>query len=247
MRVPGISARPKLVEPSGFSTPERAELALAIAAKAAAIEAEANLRRAAGNLFSARTGAEVAVEKAKAVLDQARSAVANHIVSTASGGAAAAPVGMREARSALLEAEDHLAATRLAVSSLDGKVDLARGDVEAAAQRVEQAVRVVLSTSPTTKAVTATVMKLTDELLRHGSLLLWLVEQRILLPRDRYGCVIGEDKATTEAARRMWSPPNHWPTTSPVQLQHISPDAPLWQAARIALLTDANAPLPGEV
>ena len=239
------SARPKLVEPTGFASPERAELALAIAARQAAADAVAKLTAAKSDLWSALTAAEEAASKAQIKLEEAKASAADNLIATIGSGANAAPTAIRDARNQVQDAEDQQAAVRAAIDAIKGKLAEAEAEQSASAKRVHLCAATVMQRSPEASAVLKQVTALQEQLLRSGSLFLWLASAGAFCPRDPTGRDVPGHEGEFEVRRRMWSPPNHWHGGNPdVALGRLSPDAPQWEAAMRALETDANAPLP---
>ena len=239
------SARPKVPDPAGSASPERAELALAIASRQAADDAVAKLKAATSELWSALTAAEEAAGKAQIKLEEVKAAAADSLIATIGSGTSAAPTAIRDARNQVQDAEDQQAAVMAAIAAIKGKLAEAEAEQAASAKRVHLCAATVMQRSPEAAAVLQQVTGLQEQLLRSGALFLWLASAGAFCPRDPTGRDVPGHEGEFEVRRRMWSPPNHWRGGSPdVALGRLSPDAPHWEAAMRALETDANAPLP---
>jgi multidrug resistance efflux pump len=102
-----LKQKPALT-PTPFPRPERAALAHAIARAADAAARRVALEKAAQTANSDVLQAIGAVEAAEAVLAEAQGTTARHLVDKALGTAGAAPTTIREARAAVIAAQDHL-------------------------------------------------------------------------------------------------------------------------------------------
>jgi hypothetical protein len=230
------SARPKLVEPSGFDSAARADLAIAIAARRAAAEALSRLEGANTGLWSAWSDATAAVQSAKDGVDQAAALATSYLIAKAVGDAGAAPVTVKAARQALTDAEDALEAARNARDGLTQQVEDATRDLALARRRVSDAALQVLREAPGLDHLVAEVTRLQRELADKGAALAWLIGKGGVSVQD----VQAKRSPAALAHDRYWVPPSSWKA-----LLQGQPGPQPWMAALAALEQDATAPLPG--
>jgi hypothetical protein len=242
--------------PTPFPSPERAALAHAIAAAADASARKAALVNAGATADAEVRAARRAVEAATEAIETAKSNAARHLTDVALGTAGEAPLSIRQARAAAIEAADHLEACLAAREALnaervEGKgwsAENSRLDVEAAAVaviRAEMAARGV--------ALVAQVARLQRELVARGSALQWLSKAGVF-PRsgrsDDNG--YGEPAADENIRHTVWrmeSTPSQWAIADTL---HAAPFAiptggQRWAAAFEALKCDASTVLPEDL
>jgi len=236
--------KPRLVSAASATvptiTPERQELAKAIeelrqrSAEMAAVEKA--IATASERVFSLAAAVDTATED----VDKAKADTVTHLVDHAMGGTAVAPRTIRQARNALQEAEDELAAARTARGELERRKADLLFPVSLATGRVDDAITAVLQAAPETAAAVAELAELVRRLATLGPLVTWLSAAR----------VFAADAPETLLAKRLpdaldgvffressVAPPD--PRRDPAI------DArPAWQAAVAALRSDAAAPLP---
>lgn len=237
------TARPRLVEPGAFASQERAELALAIAERNAAAEAQARLVGAQERVHEGVYAANRDVERLTAAADRAQADAVAHALARATGSAGEAPPTVQEARAALSAAQDGLAIARGARDGLVAAIDEAARVLEQAMRRVEVAARAVVASEAcrAAQAAVAEVEQLQNALVMSGGRLLWLSRSGALPVIENHGPMFGQvrDDRTRAAISRLSSPPDQWR-----ELLAQNDGAAAWIAAFEALLVDAATPLP---
>ena len=231
-------------------SPERTALALAIEERDG-FEAElAAAQRATEPAAQAVENAEGAVEAAQAALEQSKSDAAKHLTSTALGTAGDPPRSIRDARAALLDAEDTLEAARAAQSALmvqTAEIERRRLGIEV---RMRDAVRAVVGTEGGQAARRAAqeLARLQREMVMRAAELDALIASGAVPLIEEHGAMFGKpiDPETRAALYRLQSPPRSWHALQIGGLhQPVTSDATAWQAAIATLGRDATAPLPG--
>ena len=244
------SARPKLVEPSGFDTPARADLALAIAARGAAHESLIRLQAAEFQFWTAYTEVSSVVTAAEEALQRAQEASAAYRVASAIGDAAAAPMTITAARAALVDAQDELATAGAAQNNLAGRIAAATTACAAADATVRAAAMAVLRESPAVSSLLDDVLRLQVEAIYKGRGLSWLISSGVLPGGDAPFPIQAthEHYALVKTSRFMDAlPVNTLPGRGPGDYSPMSdhPGALVWHDALAALEQDATAPIPG--
>jgi hypothetical protein len=228
------------VTPTPYSSPERAALAHAIAAAADAGARRVALERAAQAANSDALKAIQTVEAAEAALGEAQGNTAKHAVDKALGNAGAAPLTVREARAAVIEAQDHLEECRATRAAL--KAELYASANRWSALSVEDAAKAVLRAEMQQRAIAlaAEVAQLQKDLVSKGSTLQWLSNKGVLPNADE--ATIRNTVARLERPAAEWAigtvryATSVWEPTGRLK----------WEAAFERLKTDANAALPLE-
>lgn len=222
-------------------SPEREALAGAIATHRAHVAT----RDAVTAMSSAATSgiplARRAVSLAEDGVLEAQAAAGQYLISQAKGEALEAPRTVRQARDALTDALDNLAAAEAAQaaaqSELQGmSVSMSDTYVSRAAVAVLQA-----DGAAAAKAVVAEVARLQNELVRHGQLLQFLIKTGAFPASDQIGMYYGQpaDEDVRLVHERLNSPPSTWRAIA----ERTDAAAP-WRAALEALEADATTPLP---
>lgn len=222
-------------------SPERAALAEAIATHKAHVadrEAVAGMTNAATNgIALARRDVSLAED---GVLE-AQAAASRYLISLAKGQAGEAPRTVRQARDALTDALDNLAAAEAAQAAAQS--ELQSLSVSMSDTYLKRAAVAVLQAdgAAAAKAVVAEVARLQHELVRHGQLLQFLVTTGAFPVSDQIGSHYGQpaDEDVRVAHDRLSSPPSTWRAIA----ERTDAAAP-WRAALEALEADAMAPLP---
>jgi hypothetical protein len=231
--------------PAAFASPERAALAHAIAAAADAGARKAALERASQNANSDVMRAIGLAEAAEAALAEAQGNTIRHVVDKALGTAGAAPVTIREARAAVIEAQDHLEESRGIRAAL--KAELDAGDNGLTALRVTDAARAVVRVEMQQRAVALAgrVAKMQREIVAAGSGLEWLSRAGVF--PERNGAPADENIRHTVS--RMELAPNQWVLgTIRYAAAFAEPTGALaWEAAFEALKRDAATALPEDL
>lgn len=163
---------------TGYATPERAALAHAIAAHAAAVATVAATDDAGNRASQAVWDAQSAVTEAMEGLPAARDAMVNHLVAAAGGDDGPAPRTEREARAALADAEAALDAARAARDALKGRLPGAERERDWASMDRTKAARAVIAAEAAGYAVALAgeVEALQRQSLAKGAALGWLVK-----------------------------------------------------------------------
>lgn len=227
-------------EPTSFDTPERAELAQAIAA---AVEVEAEISKLAEALARADRpvlNAREALEAAEVAVADAPAAVVRHAVAAARGDEAGAPVSLAQARAARQAAADELDEALAVRSAL-------RTSHEEAVQRrsfrqhlLRNAAVAVLRAGPSAAALAGEVDRLQRELYCKGAELTWLVAHEAVPMVQETTFRRPADPALYAAAQRMFTPPSSWNGFA----EGAGTPSAQWEATIDALMRDANAALP---
>ena len=234
------SARPRL--DGAFSTPARAELAIAIAALKAHDELAAKLRAARPGLLDATCDADSAVDAAKAALDTATEMGAAHVIAGIVGEAPAAPLTAHEAgtrwHSAVDAFETAQAALRLADQQIrDGEVR--RHDLAA---RVKQCAVAVLRESPAVEQITKRLETLQREFVQAAGEWIWLARNNVILNQTDWGGTLDTPEARAVASRCRVLDALPWNNIVDDARSHMN--GYRWNAALEALHEDASAPIP---
>lgn len=238
-----VSARPKLVEPTGFDSPARADLALAIAARNATADSFADLQRAKERIEANAWPMKAAVRAAEEGIETAIQAASAYLIATAAGATPNPPQTIKAARMVLQDAEDGLAAATLAKGDVASRCGQAGVDLDRANRRVHAAAVAVIAQSGSVASFTADLQRLQRELIDVESVFLWMmrVEAMAVVKEhgNRYGLPL--DKAALRAARLLDVAPTAWD-----DLVAAMPGERLWKAALAALELDAATPLPSD-
>jgi hypothetical protein len=180
-------------------------------------------------------------EAAETALAEAQGNAARHAVDKALGTAGAAPMTIREARAAAIEAQDHLDECRATRAAL--KTDLDGRDTGLSALRVTDAAKAVIRSEMAERAIAlaARVAEMQRELVARGSALEWLANAGVCPKVER-----GADDVIRHVVQRMESAPNQWSIgTIRYATSFAQPTGALaWEAAFEALKRDAAAALP---
>lgn len=163
---------------TGFATPERAALAHAIEAHAAAVANVAATGEAGNRASQAVYDAQDAVTAAQAGVIEARDATVQHLIAVAGGGTGPAPRTERQAREALADMEAALDSARAARDALKGWLPGAQADRDRTARkRTAAACAVIAAEAADHAAVLAgEVENLQRQSLVKGAALCWLVK-----------------------------------------------------------------------
>ena len=186
---------------TSYATPERAALAHAIAAHAAAV-ANVQATNDAGERASyAVYDAQAVVATALEGVNEAREATVHHLIAVAGGDTGPAPRTERQARDALADAEAALDAARAARDALKGRLPGAEQARDRAARNRTDAARAVIAaeTADHAAALAAEVEALQRDALRKGAALRWLVNAGAVPLVQQVGFMHG--KAADDATR----------------------------------------------
>jgi hypothetical protein len=225
-------------EPPAIS-PERTGLADLIEASKAASANRAALDSAYQTAEIAVFAARHALEAAEEAVEQAKSDAATFLTAVALGTAGERPATIKQARTAMQDAQDTLDASISARDLL--RAQMAQGDAApgfALMQLKDAAAAVIRSEAPAAAAnLVNEVAKLQAQLAEKGSALEWL-SQADVFPRGVFGGIA--DPVAASVLNRMTSPPCVWAGLS--EQQHAGRRR--WQDALDRLMIDATAPLP---
>jgi hypothetical protein len=233
---------PAPMTPTAFQSPERAALAHAIAAAADADARKGALAQAAQAANSDVMRAIGLAEAAEAALAEAQGNTIRHVVDKALGTAGAAPVTIREARAAVIEAQDHLEECRGIRAALKAEMDA--DNTGLSALRVNDAAKAVIRSEMRERAVALAgrVAEMQRQLVAAGSGLEWLSRAGVF--PERNGAPAADDIRYTVS--RMELAPRGWAigTLRYPESFAMPTGALAWQAAFEALRHDPNAQLP---
>jgi len=233
---------------TGYATPERAVLAHAIAAYAAAVANVQATDDAGVRASNAVYDAQAAVTAAMEDITPTREAMVNHLVAAAGGDTDPAPRTEREARAVLADAEAALDATRAARDALKGRLPEAEQARDRATRVRTEAAHAVIAAEAAdhAAALAAEVEGLQRDALRKGAALRWLVKAGAVPTVQQIGGNFGRpsDPAIRDTVTRH-----------ELGLQYImmhdgwhqvmaQPGAAAWDDVLAALERDAAAPVP---
>ena len=180
------SARPKLLQPTGFDSPARADLAIAIAARDALQADVDRLKAAEEPLEQAQRDAWRAITAAKEAVEAAQISATEYVLAKASGNASAAPMTTRQARDALADAEDADASVKAAQAKRRAELDAAEMSLGFAREKVKKAVAAVMREHPDLPALVGRIDKLQRELLEAAATLALLIDNRAIELSEQY-------------------------------------------------------------
>ena len=232
---------------TGYATPERAALAHAITAHAAAIANVTATDEAGQRASEAVWAAQAAVTAAQEVVSEAREATTRHLVAVAGGDAGPAPRTERQSRADLAEAEAALEDARVARDALKGRLPDAEAARDRAARVCKEAARAVIAAEAAGQAAALAeeVEELQAAALRKGAALAWLTNIGAFPVVKQVGAVFGKPAdpriraivGRHEEALQEYSYENWNRATA-------AGGAVAWDDALAVLERDANAPLP---
>jgi hypothetical protein len=182
------------------------------------------------------------VEAAGQAIEVAKVNAARHLTDTALGTAGVAPLSIREARTAAIEAADHLEACVAARDALNS--ERAEGHEGLSAILVTDAARAVIKAevSGRVAAMASRVAELQRQLVAAGSALEWLSSRGALPPVAR-----GEVDPIGRTVGLLRVPPTEWALGGTVRYSTSFAEptgAVAWEAAFEALKRDATTLLP---
>jgi chromosome segregation ATPase len=208
----------RLVGDAPPRTPEREQLAEAIARRDTATQQLARIQaaheRAADTVYEAKDS----VAKAIAALDAAKAGEGSYLAAVALGEADAALSPIKTAAAAVEEANDQLYTARHMRDALEAEIKSAERELMWAKSKLDEAVGEAVNADPATARLVAVFNE---------------AERRFMSLRQAMG-VVGTSRLPKGS--EFWDCQHSWPEL---------PDAAQWKAAFEALRTDADAPLPG--
>ncbi len=232
---------------TGYPTPERAALAHAIAAHAAAAAHVKATDDAGTRASNAVWDAQAAVTAAQEAVSEARDVMVQHMIAVVGGGTDPASRTERDAQDAVLAAEGVLDAARTARDALKGRLPDAERERDDAARRRTEAARAVIvaETAGHAAVLVGEVEALQRQSLAKGAALRWLVQAGAVPVITAIGFTHGQaaDDAIRAAVFRhdvtlQVHAADCWHGTATT-----AGDAP-WKAALADLERDAATPLP---
>ena len=230
-----LSGRPKL-RSGGYTSAERASLAIAIEAHETAVADAAKLRSAVADLEARHSAARSAEWAAEAAVERAVTDGPAYTTAMITGrpwdGEPVLPV--REAQASLEAARDAAKVAREAPELLRPELARAAHSVEYAADRVKEAARAVLKLEAADAAakIAQHVLRLRYELAQQEALVRWMAGN---------GCfpVSSSGEIAEDGVRHaVWGRP-----VDRIEPERVPACAP-WQSALAALTNDANAEIP---
>ena len=243
------SARPKLVEPMGFDSPARAELALAIAERDH-LQKSADMTRGLDRLdwdHPARqilSNAEAAEQAAAQRLEAARQALVDHHHAAMIGEPVGEAPSLWDAQEQLAEARETVAALRPVADGLIAASKAAYAKLAFCNGKIDHCRKAVVREGAAVYALRQSreVQDLQRELASKGALLRWLMSRGavpvVTEPGHRFGNAA--DEATEQAVAHSSFNTDYWGAL----VRANSRTTELWEAAFEALRTDPHAPLP---
>ena len=250
----GRSARPRLIEPQGYASAARAELAVAIAKRETAKAHLAQIETATSDLWGRRRKAQAEMEAAQTAVDAAKEAEAANVVD----GTDAGQSGLPAARAALAAAQDRLDLLVRAERLEPGKKEEAEKAIAEAIAAVKKAVLPVLREHPFVSGMLDRLEGLEREYLRLAGAFNCLVAQNAILNMNDWGGKLDDwqSKRAREVSFRTFAAPQNWTFANPPEpgpyadqtsvkaYDLLNASAAPWVEAFRELQNDANAPLP---
>ena len=249
----GRSARPKLIEPQGFASAARAELAVCIAKRTTAQAHLAQIETSTSDLWDRRRQAERDVEAAQTAVDNAKAEEATHVINGTDGASK-----MPAARVALAAAQDRLDILRRAEGVKPAQKKAAEEAIAEAISAIKKAVLPVLREHPFVAGIVDRLETLEREYLASLGALNFLVRCNAVPNMNDWGSNLSdwESKRAREASSRTDLPPINWTFANPLEpgpytsqtwvkaYDLLNAGAAPWAEALRSLQDDANAPLP---
>jgi hypothetical protein len=221
-------------------SPEREALASAIEVRDARRQTLAAMETAVSAATVEWRRARDARADAASAVERAKVEAADFLTAVAQGDAPAAPLTIRAARTALVDAEDEEGAARAALDTLTSRAaNSPLRDPWIPEEHVRKAVAAVLMTAPGVAPLLAEVERLQLELADKGAALLFLANNHAL---DLAGIDLGtrtEPSPARIVVDRLQSPMATW-----TGLTSLGTSVAPWRAALDALNNDAMADLP---
>ncbi len=239
----GMSARPKIMEPAGFASSARAELALAIAARDAHASALAALDAAGTRLQDDANQAWNALGAAQKGLEAATASAAREAIAAAVAGAPGPRGAVTAARTALTVAEDEYSVARAAMSDQPERFSTMEDQARELVKRVDHAAARVLGEHPQAAELAAHTAKLQREVAVNMRALEWMRSTRVIETQtfEYLGPSIPErDRLVNGVIGKLHQHVRHW-------FNDIPEAPPMLLAALERLKADPNAALPDEV
>jgi hypothetical protein len=220
--------KPEAPTPLRIALADRIEASKAATARSAAISSA--YQSADAEVYRARR----ALENAQAGVAQSKLDAASFLTDVARGEAGERPPTIRQARTALEDAEDELASCVAARAAL--RDQMSEGHPGLSDILLKEAALAVLTDERATAAtaLVAEVEASQGQLAERGAALEWLASETGIFPRGHYGAVTGGAAA---ALARMTSAPNTWGLSHEQHRER-------WQNWLTALMRDAGAQLP---
>lgn len=192
------------------------------------------LTAAQGPAREAAGAATASLDAAKAAVETTARAAVDHRISVLAGGDEAPPASVEDARRNVREAEDRVAAARMARDEIARRIDANASAVNQHRGLVTIAARAVFADemAPVARTAIVEVRRLQAELLKAWAPLVVLDNA---MAKDRR-----EDEVLHRLCNEVYLPPSGWALANPVP-----PHAPeTWSAALAKLEQDATAKLP---
>jgi hypothetical protein len=213
------------------------EAAAATAVRNSAIAAEEPAREAV-------YAAELALKVAQDALAAAKAEAAGNAADALLGNVVALPANLKQARAAVMEAEDNLEFAVAARDALNARRFNTDGGASGTSFKLDRAVDEFIraEAAHVAQKLAADVVKLQSELAEKGEQLRWLANIGALPVFKEVGSMHGMvvDDEVRMAIFRLDMPPSHWG-----DLHQLSAGAvQAWKDWRVALRTDASAELP---
>jgi hypothetical protein len=221
------------VAQSDAPSPERRTLADKLAKNVAEDARSMALATAAATAGDAVLALQVAVDQAEAAVRDAPAAAADFLVAKAMGTAGAPPLTTAQARAALAEANDNLAAARSARDRLEAEAHQNSGGWPA---RDEAMAVLRAESTPSVDALLSDLERLTVELAIRAGELHWLAQNRFF-PLGPFG--IPDNHDVVRLMNRLTAPQTAWDLTEQALIGRER-----WGGVVDKLLQDAGAAVP---
>jgi DNA repair ATPase RecN len=205
-------------------TPEREALGAAIERRNNAVRSRDATAKALSDMQTRRVDAQATVDKAKAAVETAKTDAAAHLTATALGQAVDAPMMIKAARAALLEAEDAFETIQSTIATLEANIKAWNEDLHWAKEKLARALKDVVKSEPEIRRLVEKFKALKREIEQRRLDLAWLWRQG----------VIPDDLRNYDAIRSV---------TMPLDDELSDGTAP-WKAALDELAVNSGAPLP---
>jgi hypothetical protein len=236
-----LAKRKPVAEPTNVA---RDELEQAVKEASAATALRDSAIAAEGPAREAVYAAELALKVAQEALAAAKADAAGNAADALLGNVVALPANLKQARAAVMEAEDNLEFAVAARDALNARRFGKDGAASSNSFKLDNAVDAFIrvEAAHVAEKLAADVVRLQRELAEKGEQLRWLANIGALPVIKEVGGMHGKvaDDEVRHAIYRLDMPPSHWGDLH--QLSAAAVQA--WKDWRIALRTDASAELP---
>lgn len=221
-----VNGRPENKPPQ---SPERIALAEAIKKHAHAVrsfdatEKAIEDARARTYLHRGENSAEARVERAKAAVETAKANAVSYLTEQMLGTAGGPPMSVKDARAALVDAQEDLEALHSALAALEANLPKWENEIKWSRSRVTEAIREVVCSEPGIRKLLTKFEAAKEEMRQRRQEILWFAE-RLMIP-DEF---------------KYWDSMNFWNEATSALSERAAP----WKEAIDQLSVNSEAPLP---